>query len=73
MTQWLDGLGASPSSWWSCRGWGSPGGRSLAEGSAAAGEAVSPQVRQAARRLWVLYVALTLAETLALVLTGFSL
>jgi trk system potassium uptake protein len=49
-------------------------GRQLffAESSSAPSEGVSPQIRQAASRLWVLYIALTAICTLALVLCGMS-
>ncbi|MCA9631620.1 MAG: TrkH family potassium uptake protein [Myxococcales bacterium] len=48
-------------------------GRQLffAEASGAPAEGVSPQIRQSASRLWVLYVALTLALIVALMLCGF--
>ena len=47
-------------------------GRQLffAESSSAPGDAVSPQVRDAAGRLWVFYIALTALCTGALMLTG---
>ena len=50
-------------------------GRQLffAEASSAPGEAVSPQVRQAARYLWILYVLMTALCAGALMLTGMDL
>ncbi len=48
-------------------------GRQLffAEASGAPAEGVSPQIRQSASRLWILYVALTAALIVALMLCGF--
>ena len=50
-------------------------GRQLffAESSSAPSEAVSPQIRLAAGRLWLLYIALTLACTAGLMATGMNL
>lgn len=50
-------------------------GRQLffAESSSAPGEAISPQIRQAANMLWKLYIALTVICTVALALTGMPL
>ncbi|MHC5010622.1 MAG: TrkH family potassium uptake protein [Planctomycetota bacterium] len=45
----------------------------FAEASTAAGDAVSPQIRESARRLWILYGGLTCVETLLLLWNGFPL
>ena len=44
----------------------------FAESSSAPSEAVSPSVRQSARRLWLLYTALTGLMAVLLMMTGFS-
>lgn len=74
MTQWFGGLGVIALFIVVLPRLGIAGRQLFfAEASTAAGEAVSPQVRRSARRLWILYVALTATEALCLVISGMSL
>ncbi len=60
MTQWFGGLGVIALFVVVLPRLGIAGRQLFfAEASAAAGDAVSPQVRESARRLWILYIALT--------------
>ena len=74
MTQWFGGLGVIALFVVVLPRLGIAGRQLFfAEASAAAGDAVSPQVRESARRLWILYVGLTALQTIALMFTGFGL
>jgi trk system potassium uptake protein TrkH len=75
MTQWFGGLGVIALFVVVLPRLGIAGRQLFfAEASAAAGDAVSPQVRESARRLWILYGALTAAQALSLwIFTSFSL
>lgn len=74
MTQWVGGLGVIALFVVVLPRLGIAGRQLFfAEASSAPGEAVSPQVRQAARYLWVLYVAMTALCTGLLMLTGMEL
>ena len=74
MTQWFGGLGVIALFVVVLPRLGIAGRQIFfAEASAAAGDAVSPQVRESARKLWILYVCLTALQTGALMLTGFGL
>jgi len=74
MTQWFGGLGVIALFVVVLPRLGIAGRQIFfAEASAAAGEAVSPQVRESARRLWILYVGLTAIQAIALVVTGLTL
>jgi trk system potassium uptake protein TrkH len=74
MTQWFGGLGVIALFVVVLPRLGIAGRQIFfAEASAAAGDAVSPQVRESARKLWILYVGLTALQTGALMFTGFGL
>jgi len=74
MTQWFGGLGVIALFVVVLPRLGIAGRQIFfAEASAAAGDAVSPQIRESARRLWILYSALTLVQTIALTVAGFGL
>jgi trk system potassium uptake protein TrkH len=75
MTQWFGGLGVIALFVVVLPRLGIAGRQLFfAEASAAAGDAVSPQVRDSARRLWILYTALTVGQALLLwVFSSFSL
>ena len=73
MTQWFGGLGVIALFIVVLPRLGIAGRQIFfAEASAAAGEAVSPQVRESSRRLWILYVCLTGLQTIVLMFTGFG-
>lgn len=74
MTQWFGGLGVIALFVVVLPRLGIAGRQIFfAEASAAAGGAIRPQVREGARRLWILYAGLTLIQTGALMFTGFGL
>lgn len=74
MTQWFGGLGVIALFVVILPRLGIAGRQIFfAEASTAAGEGISPQIRESARRLWILYIALTGAQALLLVLTGYPL
>lgn len=73
MTQWFGGLGVIALFVVVLPRLGIAGRQLFfAEASDASGENLRPQVRQAAARLWLLYVGLTAACTLGLALSGMS-
>jgi trk system potassium uptake protein TrkH len=74
MTQWFGGLGVIALFVVVLPRLGIAGRQIFfAESSSAPSEAVSPSVRQSARRLWVLYTGLTALMAVLLMTTGFSL
>ncbi len=74
MTQWFGGLGVIALFVVILPRLGIAGRQIFfAEASSASGDGVSPQVRDSARRLWILYTGLTLLEAVLLLLTGMSL
>ena len=73
MTQWFGGLGVIALFLVVLPRLGIAGRQLFfAEASGAPGEAISPQVREGASRLWVLYIALTTVLTLLLWVAGMS-
>jgi trk system potassium uptake protein TrkH len=73
MTQWFGGLGVIALFVVVLPRLGIAGRQLFfAEASTAPSEAISPQVRDSARRLWRLYIALTLIQTGLLVVCGMS-
>lgn len=74
MTQWFGGLGVIALFVVVLPRLGIAGRQIFfAEASAAAGDAVTPQIRKSAQRLWILYIVLTTTEVVALLLTGMGL
>jgi trk system potassium uptake protein TrkH len=75
MTQWLGGLGVIALFVVVLPRLGIAGRQLFfAEASGAPSEAVSPQVRKSAQKLWILYIAMTaVLTTLLMVVSGFSL
>ena len=73
MTQWFGGLGVIALFVVVLPRLGIAGRQIFfAEGSSAPGEAVSPSVRQSARKLWILYVGLTVLMAALLMTTGMT-
>lgn len=74
MTQWFGGLGVIALFVVVLPRLGIAGRQIFfAEASTASGEALSPQIRETARRLWILYIALTAIQACLLVVTGYGL
>ena len=74
MTQWFGGLGVIALFVVILPRLGIAGRQIFfAEASSASGDGVSPQVRDSARRLWILYTGLTLLEVVLLRVTGMTL
>ena len=73
MTQWFGGLGVIALFVVVLPRLGIAGRQLFfAEASDAASEGIAPQIRETARRLWVLYTVLTAIEVLALILAGMT-
>lgn len=73
MTQWFGGLGVIALFVVVLPSLGIAGRQLFFAEASTAGEAVSPQIHRNARKLWILYVVLTGAQTACLLLTGLPL